>query len=108
MVASWAFIYEQPGADPTTDRFVVDRDGQRTTLVPVPDASRAPEVALSLIHDGVELIELCGGFSLSSVAQVLDAVAGRVPVGHVTYAVNSTGGPAYNASSAAELPPAQV
>jgi hypothetical protein len=76
MTSSWAYIYGQPGADPAADRFVIERGGQRTTLVPVPDESGAAEVALGLIEEGVQLIELCGGFGLREAARVVEAVGG--------------------------------
>jgi Family of unknown function (DUF6506) len=80
------------------DRFVINRDGQETTLVPVPDESVAAKVAVELVDDGVELIELCGGFTMQDAAKVVDAVAGRVPVGWVNYGLESvTGVAAYKA-----------
>jgi 2-keto-3-deoxy-6-phosphogluconate aldolase len=94
MAISWAYIYGHPGADPEADRFVIEHDGQRTTLVPVPDEAEAVEVALALIDEGVELIELCGGFGLTEAARVVEAVSGRVPVGHVNFGLESVGGAA--------------
>jgi hypothetical protein len=91
---TWAYIYEHPGTDPVADRRVIDRAGQRTLLVPVPEPSLAAGVALDLLTEGVGLIELCGGFSLSAAAEVAAAVGGRVPVGHVTFAVDSVRGAA--------------
>ncbi|MGH3682790.1 MAG: DUF6506 family protein [Natronosporangium sp.] len=86
------------GADPVADRFMIDRDGQRTTLVPVPDEAVAAQVAVELVNEGVELIELCGGFPISAAARVAEAVGGRVPVGWVTFGVESvTGVAAYKA-----------
>lgn len=96
MASSWAYIYEHPGTDPVVDRRVIDRDGQRTALVPVPEASDAPAVARELVASGVELIELCGGFDVGTVARVVDAVDGTVPVGHVSFGFESiTGAAAY-------------
>jgi hypothetical protein len=96
---TWAYIYEHPGADPLTDRFILDRGDQRTLLVPVAGAARAAAVAVELVAEGVQLIELCGGFPLAAAARVSEAVRGRVPVGHVTFAVDSTpGAAAYSAS----------
>jgi len=98
MTARWAYIFEQPGADPAVNRFVIDRAGQETTLVAVPDADEAGRVAVDLVDDGIELIELCGGFSLAGAAKVVTAVDGRVPVGHVTFAIESiTGAARYKA-----------
>ncbi|WP_298321662.1 DUF6506 family protein [Haloactinopolyspora sp.] len=101
---TWAYIYEHPGADPVADRFVLDRDGQVTMLVPVPSAAAAPDAAKSLVDDGVGLIELCGGFALADAARVAEAVGDRVPVGHVTFAVDAVpGAAAYSAAFEAEM-----
>jgi hypothetical protein len=99
-MTTWAYIYEHPGTDPVADRTVIDRAGQRTLLVPVPSAAQAPSVARHLLEqDGVSLIELCGGFALTDAARVADEVGGRVPVGHVTFAVDAVSGvAAYSAA----------
>ncbi len=98
-MVTWAYIYEHPGADPVADRHELDRDGQRTLLVPVPDATVAPEVARQLVDDGVQLVELCGGFTAVAGARVVEAVGGRVPVGQVMFAVDSVpGAAAYGAA----------
>jgi Family of unknown function (DUF6506) len=92
---TWAFIYGHPDADPHADRVVLERGGLRTILVPVAEESSAPAVAAELVeHDRVELLELCGGFSAVDAAQVIEAVDGRVPVGHVAYALESVDGAA--------------
>jgi hypothetical protein len=100
---TWAFLYGHPGTDPRADRTVVERDGLRTLLVPVADEARAAQIALALVEDeGVELLELCGGFGAVDAARVVEAVAGRVPVGHVAYALESLeGAAAYKRSFAA-------
>jgi hypothetical protein len=106
-VTAWAFIYEHPDTDPVTDRVVIDRGGQRTYLVPVPTPADAPAAATALIDEGIGLIELCGGFALVDAARVVEAVDGRVPVGHVTFAVDSGQGLAtYSAQFEAEQSPA--
>ena len=91
---TWAYIYEHPGSDPTTHRHVLEREGQRTLLVPVADPGLAPDVARDLVAEGVGLIELCGGLTLAAAATVAAAVDGRVPVGHVTFAVDAVHGAA--------------
>src|SRR6185312_3627469 len=99
-MSTWAYLYEHPGTDPRADRHVLDRAGQRTLLVPVPDAAAAPAVAVELVAEGVGLIELCGGFPLAAAARVAEAVGGRVPVGHVVFAVDAVAGAAAYAASA--------
>ncbi len=91
MTVTWAYLYEHPDTDPAADRVVIDRAGQRTLLVPVPEAPLAVDVARALVDEG---IELCGGFSLTAAAAVVAALGGRVPVGHVTFAVDSVAGAA--------------
>lgn len=101
---TWAYIYEHPGSDPTTDRHVLERKGQRTLLVPVADPAHAPDVARDLVAEGVGLIELCGGFTLACAAAVSAAVDGRVPVGHVSFAVDAVAGAAaYGAAAEAAM-----
>ena len=45
-----------------------------------------------MVDDGVELIELCGGFGPVWTARVLEAVDGAVPVGAVGYGPESIDG----------------
>ncbi|WP_437812876.1 DUF6506 family protein [Sorangium sp. So ce1078] len=83
---SWAFIFEAPETDPSTDRFVIDRGGVRSTIVAVPEQSAVIQVAVDLVRDGVQFIELCGGFEPSWAGKVIEATGGSVPVGCVGYA----------------------
>jgi predicted polyphosphate/ATP-dependent NAD kinase len=84
----WAFIYtlDEPG---TVKR--VDTVGP-LTCVGLPSVADAPEVARALVADGVELIELCGGFGGAGLGSVMAAVGGRVPVGAVFYGVDAANG----------------
>ena len=43
------------------------------------------EVALELVKDGAQMIELCGGFGPIWIAKVTEALDHRVPVGGVFY-----------------------
>ena len=84
---------------------MIERGGQRTALVPVPDESAVASVALGLINEGVELIELCGGFGLAEAARVVEAVDGRVSVGHVNFALEPvTGASSYKARFEERIP----
>lgn len=81
----FGFIYTATGADPAQHTRVVDTGRCRTTLVGVETPAEAPPVVERLLHDGVQLIELCGGFGPVWTARVIDAINGRVPVGSVGY-----------------------
>lgn len=70
------FLMRRPGSDPATDR----QAWGTSLLVWVPDA----DVAAAVVAEHAEearLVELYGGFELAEAAQVIEAAAGRVPVG---------------------------
>jgi Family of unknown function (DUF6506) len=77
-----AFIFLADGTDPA-DRTYRQTALSRTALVPVPDAETAAAVAAELHHDGLDLVELYGGFGPTAAAAVLTATGGQVPVGVV-------------------------
>jgi Family of unknown function (DUF6506) len=89
MSTTWAFIYVAPDTDPVADRVVLDRGGFRNMLVPVPDPSQSPQVAIDLVDEGAQLIEICGVHGPVWIAKVIEAVGDRVPVGGVTFGAES-------------------
>jgi predicted polyphosphate/ATP-dependent NAD kinase len=84
----WAFIYT---LDDTCAATRIDRIGTMI-CVGVTSIADAPSLARQLVDDGVELIELCGGFGGAGLAAVIAAVDGRVPVGAVFYGVDASAG----------------
>ncbi len=84
----WAFIYtlDDPAAAPRRD--VIGS----LVCVGVQNVADATTLARELVAEGVELIELCGGFSGAGLGEVVAAVEGRVPVGAVFYGVEASAG----------------
>ena len=84
----WAFIYtlDEPASEPRIDTL------GSLTCIGVSGVSEAPALARQLVEDGVELIELCGGFGGAGLAAVVAAVGGRVPVGAVFFGVDASAG----------------
>jgi hypothetical protein len=84
----WAFIYtlDDPGEAQRRD------DLGTFVCIGLPSIEDAPAVARQLLSEGVELIELCGGFGGSGLAAIVSAVEGRVPVGAVFYGVDASAG----------------
>lgn len=83
----WAYVFISPGFDPgknvtelasATCRF-------KTVGIDVSKKEQVVEVAKKLVSEGVQLIELCGGFGPVWVAKVIEATGGKVPVGSVAY-----------------------
>lgn len=70
--------------DPTAET-VVETAACRSVFVGVDRPDQAPDAARRLVADGVQLIELCGGFGPVWAARVIEAIAGAVPVGAVGY-----------------------
>jgi Family of unknown function (DUF6506) len=77
-----ALIFLAQGRGPA-DRSHRETALTRTAFVPVPDAETAAAVAAELRDDGLDLVELYGGFGPKAAAAVLAATGGQVPVGVV-------------------------
>jgi hypothetical protein len=99
---AFGFIFTGRGLNPATDRTTIERGGFRAIIVGMEDPSQAPAVAAELVDDGIQLIELCGGFGPVWTARVIEAVQGRIPVGSVGYGPESIDG------MAALFPPSTV
>lgn len=84
----WAFIYTLDAADQPQRVDVVGS----LVCVGVPTVADAPAIAKQLVAEGVELIELCGGFGGAGLGEVIAAVNGQVPVGAVFYGVDASKG----------------
>jgi hypothetical protein len=89
---AFGFIFTGPGLDPKTHRAHIECPGFRAVMVGVSEASQGPAVASELVADGIELIELCGGFGPLWTARIIEALKGRVPVGSVGYGPESITG----------------
>lgn len=87
-----AVIFESPGADPATDRYVLQHHGGRMTIVPVPDRTMAPEVAEMLVAEGTQHLTMCGGMGVEPTAAVQAAVGDRVPVAVAQFGFESLPG----------------
>ena len=83
----WAFIYLVEPDEP-------ERTDTLGTLVSVGvrNVNAAATAARQLVDEGVELIELCGGFGGEGLGAVVNAVQSNVPVGAVFYGVDASAG----------------
>jgi hypothetical protein len=89
----FAYIYLAPGFNAETNTSESE-SGSRSDLticrfkavgLDFKDKARVTEVAVQLVKEGVQLIELCGGFGPLWIAKVTEAIGGAVPVGSVAY-----------------------
>ena len=88
-LSRFGFIVTGAGYEPATHRMTMASPLVTTTMVGVAHPSQALAVAQAMVADGVQLIELCGGFGPVWTAQVIAAIDGAVPVGAVGYGPES-------------------
>lgn len=88
----FGFIFTGRGMDPARHRSVIEEGDFRTVVVGVSSADEGVAVAEQMVADGVELIELCGGFGPVWTGRIIDAIDGAVPVGSVGYGPESIDG----------------
>jgi hypothetical protein len=81
----FAFIFVTKDADSSSHRSVVETASVKCTIVAVRDYAEAEEISKKLVAQGVEAIELCGGFGHSGTARVAAAVAGKAHVGSIRF-----------------------
>lgn len=81
----FAFIVKGPGYSPGEHRAELTSPQFSTRVVGVGDLVSAISVARELIDQGVQLIELCGGFSEDKAAELRQHTGNKVPVGVVVY-----------------------
>jgi hypothetical protein len=80
----FGFIVRGPGYVPAQHRAVLDSGQFATLVVGVSSIEAATQASREMVAAGVQLIELCGGFSADDADAVRRAVLGT-PVGRVSY-----------------------
>ena len=85
MALKAAFIFLAPEVDPDKDRKVVITPQVELTVVAANNYKEAEAVAIKLVDEGIEAIELCGGFGNRGTARIAEAVAGKAAVGVVRF-----------------------
>ncbi|MES2949759.1 MAG: DUF6506 family protein [Pseudomonadota bacterium] len=81
----FAFIVKGPGYLPGEHCAEIASPQFCTRVVGVCDLASAISAAQQLIDQGVQLIELCGGFSEGEAAELRQQTGNKVPVGVVVY-----------------------
>jgi hypothetical protein len=85
----FGFIVTGAQLDPMTHRSVMQSPAFRMTAMGVASPAQGAAAAQQLVKEGVQLIELCGGFGPKWTAQVQEAIGHVVPVGAVGYGPES-------------------
>ncbi len=85
----FGFIVTGSGYDPAQHVARLESAQMTTTVVGVSRPEQALAVAVRMVDEGVQLIELCGGFGPIWTARVIEAIGAAVPVGAVGYGPES-------------------
>jgi hypothetical protein len=88
MALKAAFIFVAPEGDPAEHRAWVKTPQVEVLSVAVRDYAAAAALASELLKEGIQAIELCGGFGAAGVAKIVDAVEGKIPVGVVRFDIH--------------------
>lgn len=85
----FGFIVTGSGLDPDLHHSEMSSPTFTMTVIGVSSPDQGVQAAQRLVQDGVQLIELCGGFGPQGAALVIDAVGPDIPVGSVGYGPES-------------------
>lgn len=88
-LSKFGFIVTGAQLDPTRHRTVMQSPSFEMITLGVSSPEQGAAAAQQLVREGVQLIELCGGFGPRWTAQVQQAIAHSVPVGSVGYGPES-------------------
>lgn len=91
-LSKFGFIVTGAQLDPARHRQVMQSPAFEMLSVGVSSPGEGLAVAQQMVADGVQLIELCGGFGPAWTARVQEAIQHRVPVGSVGYGPESIDG----------------
>jgi hypothetical protein len=80
-----AFIFVAPDADPAKHRAWVETPQVHLLAVAAKNYEDSAKLAKELAAEGIQAIELCGGFGNLGLAKIVAAVQGKIPVGAVRF-----------------------
>lgn len=79
------FIFKGPGMTSTRHHARMDAESFSMSIRGVGSVDEAKEAAKDLVAEGIQLLELCGGFDAAMTAAIAEAIGHAVPVGAVAY-----------------------
>lgn len=80
-----AFIFLAPQADPMQHQAEIQTPQVTLLVRGVQNYREAVKLAQQLVAEGVQALELCGGFGNSGAARIAEAVEHKIPVGTVRF-----------------------
>lgn len=84
---NYGFIVMAPDYNPSKQHTIMENEFFRTEVVGVSSVEEAINVSRKLISEGIQLIELCGGFGDEMANEVISALDSEVPIGFVGFSI---------------------
>jgi len=81
----YTFIYKAKGHNPEKHHIEFESESFKTMVFGVDSFETALAIAEKSVENGVELIELCGGFNRDYADELYNHFGGKVKVGVVDY-----------------------
>jgi hypothetical protein len=83
----WAYIFLSPGFSLEQNTMEMDSGMCRFKAIGIDKNNKelVIEIAKQLVLEGVQMIELCGGFGPIWIAKITEAINGVIPIGSVAY-----------------------
>ncbi|MCO7227315.1 DUF6506 family protein [Pleionea sp. CnH1-48] len=81
----YGFIVKAPGYSADSHSLNMDSEHFHTMIVGVSSLDEAIVAAKKMVADGIQVIELCGGFGTEDRELLIQAVDSEVPVGSVSF-----------------------
>ena len=80
-----AFIFLAPQADPSQHQADIQTPQVTLLVRGVQNYQEAVNLAQQLLTEGVQALELCGGFGNIGTAKIVEAIEHKIPVGTVRF-----------------------
>jgi predicted polyphosphate/ATP-dependent NAD kinase len=84
-LTKFGFLVTGNGFNPARDVQLMQTAQFTMIIIGCATAADGPAAARQLVAEGVQLIELCGGFGPIWTARIIDAIGDAVPIGAVAY-----------------------
>lgn len=83
----WAYLFLSPGFTPEKNIIETTSVTCRFKAIGMDmnDREKSIVIAKQLVAEGVQMIELCGGFGPLWIAKISEAINGVIPIGSVAY-----------------------
>lgn len=83
----WAFIYLSPGFNDENNSTVSISNQCKIKIIGLDtqENDKVVSICQELVQEGVQTIELCGGFGPVWVTKILEAINYQIPIGTVMY-----------------------